>query len=525
MALEYAADLRIFDAQTAEDADPLQLIDAVAAWAEVGDPLREGDHEARRGHGANVSVIRDDDSELAGWRLMLAHPDDSDSGVTWTVTCTVTVDSGTHFALRLDRSRDGALRPLNTSPAPPRVLADLLKHEGLFAMDATFDVQATHYQVTPERVEGFARFLLDPQRRLPVIGLSARDDDIFDAGKFVRDNVGVAHVALVLPDSTWSLSSLLPDGIGVYGGAARLWWPGLTTDSVRWDHPLWTGDREARVIRRQVADQIRAVASSAAAEDVRWARLARERRARELDTFRAEAVRLSERLAAESPESGAPADWAEVEQIRRAAAEQFAAATALVEDAALEIEAERDRAKTEKLRADSAQALTRQLEAERDFYKHSLERIGGNREQDDLSEDERAIRREISAQLREASLDEARLYRFGPQFFGSLESLGSRYWDKAVRTCAAVVSGLPERLRSVDDHVLRTGEGGSDPQRMRASDGAGARRAALEQGAPSARRLHYWALGDGIVEFASVNLHDDLQIPEAPMPLSASRRG
>lgn len=514
MALEYATDLRIFNAQTAGDADPLQLIDAVGAWAEISDPLREGEHEARRGHQANVSVISTDAGSLAGWRLVLSHPDDSDTGVTWTVTCTVTTGSGTYFALRLDRTRDGALRPLTTTPAPPRVLSDLLKHDELFAMDATFDVQATHHLVTPERVDGFARFLLSADRRLPVIGLSPRDDDVFDASGFVRDNIGVAHVALILPDSTWSLSAQLPEGIGVYGGAARLWWPGLTTESVRWDHPLWTGDREAQLVRRQVAQRIRSVATAAAAEDVRWARLARERRASELETFRSEAQRLAERLAAQSPAEGAPADWAAVEQIRADAAEQFAAALVLVEEAALENELEHERAEAEKQRADAAEALTRQLQAERDFYKSAVERLGtGAAAAEAMSNDEQALRREISAHLRDAALGEARLYRFGPQFFGSLESLGPRYWDKTVRTCAAIVSGDPDRLRAVEDHELRTGEGGNDPQRTRSSDGAGARRSALERNTPSARRVHYWSLGDGIVEFASVNLHDDFQIP------------
>lgn len=514
MALEYAADLRILDSSTAKDADPKRLIDVVASWAEVADPTVEGDHEAKRDHRANVSLIRGAEASLLGWRLALSREDENDPGVTWTVTCTVTSTAGTYFAVRLDRTRNGALRPLTATPAPPRVLRDVLDAEGLFALDATFDVQATHYLVTPERVDGFARFLLDPNRRLPVIGLSTRDDDIFDAMGFVKDNVGVAHVAMVLPDATWSLSARLPEGIGVYGGAARLWWPGLSKESVRWDHPLWTGDRDAVFVRRQIADRIRSVAATVAVEDERWAALARERRARELESFRAETERLAERLAAQAPTAGRTVDWEEVEQIRRDAAEQFSAATALVDEAALEIELERTRAEAEKERAEAAEAAKRQLEAERDFYKHSLQQVVGSNDEDAAPPEEQALRREIAAQLREASLSEDRMYRFGSQFFGALESLGSRYWDKTVRACVAVVSGDPARLRAVDDHVLRTGEGGNDPQRVRSSDGAGARRAALEHNTPSARRLHYWLLGDGIVEFASVNLHDDFQIPE-----------
>lgn len=249
--------------------------------------------------------------------------------------------------------------------------------------------------MTPERVDGFARFLLSPDRRLPVIGLSTRDNDWFDASKFVRDNIGVAHVAIVLPDSTWSLSAQLPDGIGVYGGAARVWWPGLTAGSVRWDHPLWVGDREASQVRRQVGERIRSVATAATAEDVRWTRLARERRTRELESFRSEAQQLAERLAATTPAEGVPTDWAAVEQIRADAGEQFGLAMQMLEDAALEVELEQQLAAAEKQRADAAEAAVRRLEAERDFYKDAVDRLGTSIGATDMPEVEQSLRREI----------------------------------------------------------------------------------------------------------------------------------
>jgi hypothetical protein len=65
-------------------------------------------------------------------------------------------------------------------------------------------------------------------------------------------------------------------------------------------------------------------------------------------------------------------------------------------------------------------------------------------------------------------------------------------------------------------HQLHTGPGGS-PVHVRARDGAKAWRCSLQDGTASARRLHWWVVpGDagGLVEFASVGVHDDMTIPE-----------
>ena len=52
--------------------------------------------------------------------------------------------------------------------------------------------------------------------------------------------VGDAAALYVLPtgDLTWELTALLPPRFDVYGGAVRIWWPGLIEASAPRDHPL-----------------------------------------------------------------------------------------------------------------------------------------------------------------------------------------------------------------------------------------------------------------------------------------------
>lgn len=95
----------------------------------------------------------------------------------------------------------------------------------------------------------------------------------------------------------------------------------------------------------------------------------------------------------------------------------------------------------------------------------------------------------------------------GGRFLASLSTLGPVSWRRLAEVVVDVVVGDPARLGALDDHELREGEGGNAPARRRA-DGAVCHRAALQQSAPSARRLHYWVLG-GTVELSRVVLHDD----------------
>jgi predicted RNA-binding protein with RPS1 domain len=61
-------------------------------------------------------------------------------------------------------------------------------------------------------------------------------------------------VLLETGDATWALSAALPRRLDVYGGAARIWWPGLSTDSDPFDHPLLLihDERDATLARQRI---------------------------------------------------------------------------------------------------------------------------------------------------------------------------------------------------------------------------------------------------------------------------------
>lgn len=99
----------------------------------------------------------------------------------------------------------------------------------------------------------------------------------------------------------------------------------------------------------------------------------------------------------------------------------------------------------------------------------------------------------------------------GPQFAASLDPLDDAQLDRALRCTMEAVTGFIAKVSAREVHVLRSGDGASDPPRVRPDDGARCMRAYIEQKTPQARRLHYWALRGGGVELSRVVQHDDVE--------------
>ncbi len=101
-------------------------------------------------------------------------------------------------------------------------------------------------------------------------------------------------------------------------------------------------------------------------------------------------------------------------------------------------------------------------------------------------------------------------YTVGPNFVASLVGLSPGKKNKALKAVVDVLAGDASLLAAREVHPLRTGDGANDPALIR-EDGAKCMRAYIEEKAPAARRLHYWALPNGQTELSRIVLHDDMQ--------------
>ncbi len=97
--------------------------------------------------------------------------------------------------------------------------------------------------------------------------------------------------------------------------------------------------------------------------------------------------------------------------------------------------------------------------------------------------------------------------------------IGHHFHEIATSICRGLSESFPGRvLRAIVEtledinlaavHSLRTGPGGGNPQRMRGKDKA------MRRDVDREYHLHYWQCQGGIVELASIVVHNDFSIPE-----------
>lgn len=97
-------------------------------------------------------------------------------------------------------------------------------------------------------------------------------------------------------------------------------------------------------------------------------------------------------------------------------------------------------------------------------------------------------------------------YGFAPGFPASLAELKGISREKVVDVLVEVLTGLDQQLSGRQLHPWLEGRAGEQQVR---SDGARAWRVSLQVDTPGARRLKYWRLPGGGIEFDSVGHHDD----------------
>lgn len=100
-------------------------------------------------------------------------------------------------------------------------------------------------------------------------------------------------------------------------------------------------------------------------------------------------------------------------------------------------------------------------------------------------------------------------YDLGEQFLDSLEEVPGVRLDKVVDVAVEVLTGRVQNVAGRQAHQLRESLSPGAPYVRRTSDDATCWRVALQVNSPQARRLHYWILPGGRVEFSRITLHDD----------------
>lgn len=116
----------------------------------------------------------------------------------------------------------------------------------------------------PDEIATFARdVLLNPSRTRPVVAITThpRTGRPFVDPAEVERRLGTLAdlVEIETGDATWALTDALPDRLDVFGGAMRVWWPGLSAESDPYQHRLYLMFDEAQgaVALARLEDELR----------------------------------------------------------------------------------------------------------------------------------------------------------------------------------------------------------------------------------------------------------------------------
>lgn len=515
MPLEFATVLHL---RSAEGPTPLeQVVEIAANWADVdaAAALEGGTFLAREN--ADARAVRFDTSDgRSAWMLRYAKPDGHD-GVVWVVEISAAPgENATPVSITLRReSSDSRLRPLSVRPAPPRIVRDLVGAQGIDVTDGPVALELVPRRLDYEGIGDFvADCLMNPDRGLPVVAITEDRDGRarVDPNQLSRSLLGLAHVWIVSDSVTWGLSEQFSDRrLAVHSGAVRLWWPGLEPDSWPFDHPLWLPELPAS----RVTDEVTKLLWSLAVTRFRPIRsvveiqrtIAQERRAKQEQLI----ADLRRRVAEAAAPNVAGESTAEMDELAKL--------VTMVQEENAQL---RDRSDELELRLAAVQDESAQFQAKASALQYALD----TRVADQTpvpGEPGAAFLREVEDAYRSFTApgdrDEYPLRRMevGNRFLESLDRLlfaGGIDRPKVVRICAEVACGRAHKIIAREVHQLRAGDGGNSPTRTRSRDGALAWRCSLQVKTPQARRLHWWALPGGGVEFAWCGLHDDLTCPE-----------
>jgi hypothetical protein len=311
--------------------------------------------------------------------------------------------------------------------------------------------------------------ILRSDRDYPIVGLTCRPGARDPALPVDRVRASIwqsVPIYVIEPQQARAAHAVLPDRLGAYNGAARVWWPGVADHSDQSWHPLIYdstgvyGDdalrRLAIEFERQCPSPINLSPEQQLILNERL-RARSERRCREMEERVRELERQCRNLEQHPPTSAAHAVKA-------------SSPTA-----------------SQDTEPPTNEKVERRGDGERLYVlivEKWVETFSGPH---DWSESPLAS------------------FVFSNQFLRDLDDPDRLPLERIAWVCAMVACGKARGLGGIDPHQLLTGDGGRQLVR---EDGAKGWRCNLKRNSPGGARLHYWIHPSGRIEFGALGNHD-----------------
>ena len=229
--------------------------DIVNEWAKgrleepIEDP-RTGSLEDDKG--ATYHIDRGKIVPAGFCRLLLEHPDSGTDAMTWRADIRLATEGdGVDIEVEVRRIGDsnGSLGA-RANASRPRVIETLFRE-----FKCSFDGQsltAEAKSISPTHSDSFVNELvINPTRRMPIIVMTEnRYGGVFmNANRLQTRLLGLANVFTYSADTARAVNELLPDWLGCWDGAVRIYRPGCSLDDASRQNTFWTWQRMNYIIR------------------------------------------------------------------------------------------------------------------------------------------------------------------------------------------------------------------------------------------------------------------------------------
>jgi hypothetical protein len=232
------------------DRDRAGITNRAAIPAELD--VSNGTRQFQLGKQASLATVGYSDEKHECFALRLAHPDEKDASIRWTTEICFAADKvageGRVSVTTSIAETSGIVSPIAREASRPSIVRQIVEQ---WSAREHYPIFSTAVPLKNSGVDEFIAFLTSPQRRLPVLLVSARNFDdkpSVDADAIAEQVVALCHV--VVAENRFpslALRDRIPQSLNCWDGAVRIYWPHFKLTDHPFQHRLWTPNRIAEI--------------------------------------------------------------------------------------------------------------------------------------------------------------------------------------------------------------------------------------------------------------------------------------